>query len=448
MNQTKIELWRNRGTLILQGGRTLLEDMRRSDMFRHASAMAYVTLFSLIPSLAVTFSLMSIFTSVFGETGGWMQKGRDFLLSNLAAGSGDRALEYIESFLQNLDLKKIGLTGFAGMLVTLIMLLKQIEEALNRIWLIHKPRSLWTRFLYFWLCLTLGTFLVGLLIGILSVSVMSKFEFLGGSHLSGISAIFTQALPPTLIFLAFFILYKVVPNTHVHWRPALAGAIPATFIFWQSARLYGWYTAKFTNYQAIYGALAAVPLFLLWLYIVWVIALLGAVISWRVQQGFNLKRDSDSDEVHLTPTERFRNAQIQQSIPLLVLIAIAERFKSATGHGLTISELNHDLNLPEYWIRDALTILEECGFIVCRGATEMDLNDSDGEFFPTFPPDSYTVVQVVEKLSASAQEWLKHWEHRWPGDLKRVAAHYGAIDLKSGSVSDLVTRLRSAPARP
>ena len=109
------------------------KDIQRCDVFHHAYSMAYVSLLSLIPSLSAIFAVLSLFSPLLESDSQFIGDVRRFLLEHLASGSGAQVVSQIEGFLQNLDVRKIGLTGFAGTLVTLILLLKQIEMALNRI---------------------------------------------------------------------------------------------------------------------------------------------------------------------------------------------------------------------------------------------------------------------------------------------------------------------------
>ena len=118
--------------------------------------MAYVTLFSLVPSLAAVFTLLGLFLPILGEHSNLMDMARQFLFKNLATGSGTSVIEYLDRYIAGLNLKRIGMSAFAGLIVTLIILLRQIEEALNRIWMVHKARTMMTRFIYFWLFLVGG----------------------------------------------------------------------------------------------------------------------------------------------------------------------------------------------------------------------------------------------------------------------------------------------------
>jgi len=269
---------------IITALKIFIDDIERCDLFKHASAMAYATLFSLIPSLAVTFALISVFKPFVGDGSTVFNELKFFILQNLTAGSGQQLIGHIETFMSNLDMKKIGLTGFAGLLVTLVFLLRQIEIALNRIWRVRKPRNMVTRFVYFWTFLTLGSFMTGLVVGIVSgFDLASLNPFETNSLKEGKN--FLLSLIPFFATWGFFtLLYKIVPNCFVKFYYAATGAFVSSLLLNIGSGLYGWFTVNFTSYQAIYGALAAIPLFLMWLYVLWIITLLGSLISWRLTE--------------------------------------------------------------------------------------------------------------------------------------------------------------------
>jgi membrane protein len=425
----------------LEIAKILLHDMTRADVFKHASAMAYVTLFSLIPSLAATFSVIALFKPFLGEDSELLALAKNFILSNLAAGSGEQVIQYIESFLANLDIGKIGITGFVGIVFTLILLLRQIEIALNMIWLVRKPRNPLTRFIYFWTFLTLGTFVIGLSVGIVSgFSLASLNPF--GNTVDVRSGFLAEVVPFVSAFVFFTMTYKIVPNCFVTLKDAAFGAIPASIIFTLATKLYGWYAGNLTNYKAIYGAMAALPSFLFWLYILWLITLFGSLLSWRSQQGFALSDDMDDKNRKRTPEEKLRNHQIQAVSPYLALLAIYQKFASGDGKGVSGLELTQKLNLPAPWVTEALDVLTASGFVVASQDQSGKLVSGDlkNKYFPAFPADNLSVGELRAKLNVGATHWLDQWDHKWPIDFKPVVAMVWGSDAKL-EAKDLKTKL-------
>lgn len=416
-------------------GKILYGDMERCDLFKHASAMSYVTLFSLVPSLAATFTLVALFKPFLGEDSVLFMKLKSFVLSNLAAGSGETVIQYLENFLANLDLTKIGLTGFVGIIISLVLLLRQIELALNRIWMVKRPRNIFARFVYFWTIVTLGTFVIGLAIGILSgFNLGNILPFLNPGHTASASHGFLSSLSPWIAcWVLFTLLYKVVPNCHVPLKFAALGALPASIFLILASRLYGFYAGHLTNYKAVYGAVAALPVFLLWLYIIWCIVLLGAVVAWRSEQGFELSEDMDDESPHLTPIEKYRNHQLQALVPYMALVGVYQRFTEGGGKGITPGEMAIRWNIPLPWIEEAVEILLEKRLIVLAGCLGPEQDLREREMFPAFPADSATVAKFHESLSEPTRQWFNEWKHQWPTDIKSLIQQIwergGAVEL-------------------
>lgn len=398
------------------------DDIVRCDLLKQASAMAYITLFSLVPSLAAVFTLISLFTPLLGSNSHLMTAMRSFILQNLAAGSGSQVVEYLEQFLKQLDFQKIGITSFAGIVVTLILLLRQIEQALNRIWLVRQDRNLVTRFVYFWTFLTLGMFAGSIVIGVMSGYRI--LELVDVTAVVGKRSFISQTISSTVtwgVWVGFFFLaYKVIPNCPVGRREATIGAMVAGTLLHQGGRLYGYYASNFTNYKNIYGALAAVPVFLFWIYICWAIILFGALISWRVQQGFPATEAEETVDKVVTPLDRIRNLRIQEMLPLAVLVVVYRNFASGNGRPVGLDEIVLKSRLPQDWIMDACEALVQLGLIA-----EARIPDAQGEllresragYLPSKPADLVNLSELNSSLAAPAFEWLDGWQHDFGFDL-------------------------------
>jgi len=410
----------------LQVYKTLINDMVRCDLFRHASAMAYVTLLSIIPSLAATFALISIFTPLLGEQGNLLDRIKEYILQHLAAGSGDQVVGYIEALIGRLDVTRIGLTGFAGITVSLILLLRQIEIALNKIWLVQRARNPFTRFVYFWTFITLGTFIIGITFGVTSGFSIQGFLPIGDDFVAIDRGLIAELAPALATFAFFVVLYKVVPNTYVTTRHAALGAFPAAILFLQASRFYGTFTTHFTGYEAIYGALAAIPLFLMWLYILWIITLLGAVLSWRAQQGFQFE-ELDPEVKGSTPEERLRNHQVQGIIPILALLAIYHRYNDGNGRGISGEEIAKQLNLPDGWVSEGLETILSFKYavpVMSNNEKEMVFGDLlSMRYYPAIPAHQLNLKEIAARFSTPCMDWLKDWQHHSPLDLKQAAGH-------------------------
>ncbi len=237
-----------------------------------ASALAFTTLLALVPLLTVMFSILSMFP-FFVE---WRDEIETLLYSNLAPATGDAVQTYLREFAGQAG-SLTGL-GLAGLLVTALLLLSTIEDAFNQIWSVAKGRTLSQRLLLYWAMLTLGPILI-----VISIAVTT---YLGSNVLgqwisaaSGSHEVLLGALPVLLQALGFFLMYLIVPSCPVRPRSALVGAVVTLALFELTKFGFVIFISNFDTYQIIYGAMWSIPVFLLWIYLSWLVILLGACIS-------------------------------------------------------------------------------------------------------------------------------------------------------------------------
>jgi membrane protein len=378
------------------------DDVERTDIVKYAYAMAYVTLFSLIPSLAASFALVSLFTPMFGKNSELIQQIENFILRNLATGSGNQAVEYLETFLANTDFQKIGMTGFAGMLVALTLLLREIEMALNRIFEIQQARPLLIRFIYFWTFLTLGTFMLAVSIGTLSTNkfVSEYVDVSLGMKL------FQDFLYFGSIAGFFFLLYKVVPNRVIPLRHALIGTATGTILLTLAVKFFGLYITSFTRYQAFYGALSAVPIFLFWLYVIWFITLFGALVTKRSMEGWT-REEVEVEAIH----ELVRDDYFQALMPFLVLLAIYRSYEENQGKGAFPEKIAHELGVSLSPVRQALHKLEKEGLVMPLQTGELSQLGSNS-YFPRMPAHQISYADLKKRLLGDEDVWMRATQ--WP----------------------------------
>lgn len=248
-------------------GRRFVEDR----LFQAAGALAYTTVFALVPLTMVVVGVVSAFP-VFGQ---WRDRLTDFVFSNFVPSSA-RA---VETYLLQFSGKAAQLTGagVVALVVSLLITLNGVEAAFNRIWRVADARPKLIRFLVYWTVITLGALVATSTLALSSrVFALALFDTDTGRWLQELSI----ALAPWVIeWLAFTTLYRVVPHRRVAWRHALIGAALATVLFEGIKAAFGLYLGSFNSYQRIYGAVAFAPIFLLWIYLTWVVILLGASLA-------------------------------------------------------------------------------------------------------------------------------------------------------------------------
>ena len=263
---------------------SLVDDMERAEILNFAYSMAYVTLLSMVPSLAAIFGLIDLFAPLIGSNSNFVVEGKAFLFRHLAPASGEIVTSTLAQVLDNISFANIGITGFTSLIITLVLLLANIEKAFNKIFNVTTARNMVTRFIYFWTFITLGT--VGFITGFGYVFR----RFFEGAEASGGNDILSFVVTRLTALLFVFLLYKVVPNRFVSAKSAAVGATITTVLFFIALSFIKLYSIYFTSLKMIYGALVALPLLLIWLHIVWVIVLFGAIVCHRMEIGFKVNR--------------------------------------------------------------------------------------------------------------------------------------------------------------
>jgi membrane protein len=238
---------------------------------RVAGSLSFTTTLAVVPLTAVALVMLSLAPGF----SAWMTVIQDFIYSNFVPAAG----EVVQKYLTQLAGKSGRLTaiGLLFLGVTAIILMATIEQALNDIWRVANTRKLLRRFLTYSALLTLGPLLAAL-----SLTLTSKLfmlSFLDRAEVTFMREVFGLVLPLVFEFGAVVLLYTVVPNVRVLWRNALAGGLFAAVLLEIAKYLFAASMKTFTAYQIIYGAIAALPIFLIWIYISWVIVLLGAIVT-------------------------------------------------------------------------------------------------------------------------------------------------------------------------
>ena len=237
-----------------------------------AGNLTYTTLLALAPSFAVGVALLSS-TPLFGPA---MAQARTFLLANLAPAVAERIIRvYMEDFARNAQ--RLTWPGVAAVLVLSVVLMLIIDRSVNAIWRVRRRRPYWLLVPGYVALLVLGPLLIGAGVAVTTYIVslpLSLAAFIGDSQ-----AALLWSVPVVLTAIAFFLVYKIVPHRRVPWRHALAGAAVAAVLFEAAKQLFAVYVRHATTYSLVYGAFAAVPLFLVWLELSWMVLLLGAEIT-------------------------------------------------------------------------------------------------------------------------------------------------------------------------
>lgn len=255
--------------------RLVIQRFFRENFTYRASALTYTTLLSLVPLTTVMLSILSAFP-LFDSKSSEIQ---DFLFKNMIPASGDVIREHLLSFASQTG--KLSAIGTLMLLVTSVMLLLTIEKSLNNIWHVKVGRRGVSALLRYWAVLSLSPIFIGVSFALTSY-VFSLSIVSDATSIWKIKETLLSLMPFILTFFGFSLLYTVVPNCKVKVRYGMIGGIIAAILFEGAKRGFALYVMHFPSYKLVYGAFAAIPIFLVWIYLSWVIILLGASISHTV----------------------------------------------------------------------------------------------------------------------------------------------------------------------
>jgi membrane protein len=303
----------------LDTARTLRERFREDQLGLTASSLTFTTLIALVPLVTVMLAVFSAFP-MFAS----FQKALEtyFLQSLVPDGIAKPVLAALTQFASKAA--RLGTLGLALLVLTALALMLTIDRALNAIWRVRRRRPFAKRVLVYWAALTLGPLLLGISLSLTSWALTASQGFVGA--LPGGVGLLLSTIEFALMAAGMAALYHFVPHTHVRWRHAIAGGVFVAIGLEVAKRLLAWYVASMPTISAVYGAFAAVPILLLWVYVGWLIVLWGAVIAaYAPSLSLRVAR------MPAAPGHRF-------ALALAVISALA-RARSGSQRGLAIHDL-------------------------------------------------------------------------------------------------------------
>jgi membrane protein len=343
-------------------GKRFLDDR----LFEAAGALSYTTVFALVPLSTVVFGVLAAFP-VFGE---WSNQLSDYVFANFVPSAARSVESELRKFSDNAS--TLTAAGVIGLVLSLLITLNGIETAFNRIWRVKSARPKVGRFLVYWTVFTLGALMAAASLAISAkFFAMSVFQTTAGSILQ---EMLLRVAPMAIEFIAIAAIYKVVPHRTIQWRHAIAGALLATAVFEVVKWGLSLYLGSFGSYSKIYGALAAAPILLLWIYFSWVSVLLGASFASAISA--------------------FRYQPAAMRLPvgyeMYGLIRLLARFNEARkrGRGLHSDQIQHlEPMLTDGLVQQMLAQL--CEINVVRRA-------EDGEWLLARDLDELTMAELYE----------------------------------------------------
>lgn len=251
---------------------TLRERFREDRLGLTASSLTFTTIMALVPFFTVVLAVFTVFP-MFGKLQGALQT---WLVQSLIPDAIARqVLGYLTQFAGKAS--RLGTVGLAALFLTALALVLTIDRTLNSIWRVRRPRPLAQRVLIYWAVMTLGPLLLGASLSISSYVISASRGIVGA--MPGAVQVLLDVIEFFLLAGGLAALYRYVPNTPVRRGHAWAGALFAAVGIELARKLLALYIGKVPTYSAVYGAFATFPILLVWIYLAWIVVLLGAVIA-------------------------------------------------------------------------------------------------------------------------------------------------------------------------
>jgi len=406
----------------------VLSRFNRDGCFAAAGALSYTTLVSLVPLGVIAFGILSIFPN--------FSVLRQRLLSELfhdfVPAIGGEAAWWFDYFASSAA--QTTAIGILGIVATGVLLLVTVEDQLNLIWRVTIPRPWGQRILGFWTLMTLGPLLIGS-----SLTLSTYFE-LAARHVgfdaatiadltSGWWQTLERLLPFVLEVIACTLLYCVIPNCAVRWRDSALGGIVAAVAIQLLKGGFSVYISAISSYQTVYGALAAIPIFLLWMYLSWMVVLLGAVVAanlptWQVDERFG--------QIGLG------GVRLAFSLALIAALARAQR----RGGTCRTTSLAAELGIATTVLVEHLNRLAQAGFVAATQA---------GGWVLAWNPENATLHDLYVALNLPlARSWNAEERARWQSLV--APAMHRIVDAESAAMqvtlAELIAETETPAATP
>ncbi|XID74472.1 YihY family inner membrane protein [Alkanindiges sp. WGS2144] len=279
---------------------------------QQAGSLTYTTLFAVVPMLTVFLVIISSIKALAPAR----EQVQHFIYSNLLPRSGVAVEQYLNRFTESSS--NLTVVGILILFVTAILMLSSIEDAFNHIWRVNNARGGIVGFMRYWTIISLGPILLGSAFALSSTVASMKFlsNNIAGYELNG--GVWLWLISFALTLLGFSLLYWTIPNRRVPIRSAFLAGIFSALLFEGLRQFFGLVMSNFTSYELVYGAFAAVPIFLLWIYLSWNVILLGVEVSYAIT-AFTTRTDINRH-------------------PVLILLDLLELFYQHQKQGLSVSD--------------------------------------------------------------------------------------------------------------
>ena len=363
----------------------LARQLIKGQLNLRAMSLVYTTLLSIVPLLAVSFSVLKGFG---------VHNQIEPLLMNFLQPLGPKGKELSDSiigFVENVRVGVLGSLGLVFLLYTVVSLIQKVESSFNYVWQVDQLRDFAQRFSSYMSVVLIGPVLVFTALGVTATAMNNTMVqgLMSVEPFGDLIVLFSKLVPYLLVIAAFIFIYMFMPNTRVKFLPAFVGGVVAG-ILWQSS---GWAFAAFiatsSNYAAIYSSFAILILLLIWLYMSWLILLLGAQVAFYVQYPQYMSR---------RPVQLRLSNRLRERLALQIMFMVADRYLNQRDPW-TSEDLVHYLALPMEPIHHVLKLMVDAGFL-------SETSDSPPAYLPRRDIETITLSELYEVVRSAGENRL------------------------------------------
>jgi membrane protein len=353
----------------------LIRDWLGGEINGRAMSLAYTTLLSIVPLMVFSFAILK---------GIGARGDLKFILRQFFRPMGRAAPELTESVLQfvvNMRGELLGSIGLAFLVYTVIATIQKVEGSFNFVWRVERPRSFGRRFTEYLSVMILGPILLAVAIGLLGSAEHSPFaQWLHAvAPLAGILDVLSQIVPYVIVTVVFTFMYSFVPNTRVQFRAALIGGVTAGIIWALVGKLFTTVILYSSKMVAVYTGFAIVLTTLIWVYLSWLILLIGAQLAFYVQFPQYLRHGQEAIEL---------SGRDREQMGLSIMFLIGRDYGAGKAFWST-ARLAAELDVPGIALAPMLACLERGGLIV---ATEKE------QFLPGRAPEGILLADILDAV--------------------------------------------------
>lgn len=335
--QTRLKVWRE---VILSSAQRLSQ----VDAFDLAGSLTFTTVLAIVPLLAVALALFTAFPQ-FHDFSDALQA---FLTNSLMPPViSDNVMSYLNDFAKQAS--RLTAIGGSFLVLTVLLLILSVDKALNDIWRVTKPRGIGQRLLVYWALLTLGPIMTGA--SLWATALVARESFGVISQMPELLE-FTLKVSPFFVSAAgFAALFIIVPNTKVTPRDAMLGGLLVAALLEIMKLGFAFYVSQVSTYTMIYGAFAALPVFLIWVYLSWLSVLFGAIVAANLPYFRHVRARGPKQS-----NDAFNEA--------LGILRLLDQSRAQSAPGLSIQLLSDSLDLTEDQVEKSLASLQDLGWVV------------------------------------------------------------------------------------